>query len=318
MRVITSGTIFILLLCTVFQTTSAKAQSIYNSDALLELWPERAPLQMKWDFDEVHERTNKLRISNIHTPTIEIFLPQNAGHTTPAVVMFPGGGYSVLVYEEAGTNYAEWLNKRGIAGIVVKYRLPDWEVQSQAKFVPLIDAQRALRMVRYHSEEWNIDPDRIGIMGSSAGGHLASSLSTLFSVDTLVTLKDSIQSISARPNFSILVYPVISMYDPYAHKGSRRNLLTENFTEEDQAYFSTFRQVSGGTPPTFIIHSSDDKSVSVENSIQYYTALIDNGISSTMHVYQDGGHGFGMGNGQSSVQDWLDVLDKWLQFNGYH
>lgn len=307
----------ILLLFVAFPLHAQQVHTSYsNESTILKLWPNQAPFQLDTTINEVHERTDKLRVRYVHTPTIEVFLPEGRPSPSPAVLLFPGGGYSALVYEEAGTKYAKWLNERGLAGIVVKYRLPNWATQDSAKWVPLADAQRAMRLVRQHANQWNIDPDRIGVMGSSAGGHVASSISTLYDEKLPTGLEDVIEEQSAKPNFSILVYPVISMFDPQAHKGSRRNLLGESYTEPNQTFFSTHLRVDTETPPTFLIHSTDDKSVSVQNSMLYYNALLKHGVTSTMHIFQDGGHGFGMGEGRGSVEGWLDILEQWLIYNG--
>ncbi len=278
----------------------------------LPLWDGTPPLQKEMDLQEETVSEGIIRIGNVQIPSIEVYLPTKQIATGEAVVIFPGGGYSILAYDWEGTDFAKWLNAQGIAGIVVKYRLPKSASLMDPKEAPLLDAQRAIRMVRANSAAWNIDPDKVGIMGFSAGGHLASTLSTqyLHQVDRPL---DAIDQLSARPDFSILVYPVITFVHPSMHSGSMRALLGEAPSEELKKRFSAELNVTKETPPTFLVHAQDDKGVPVENSLLYFEALQANQVPASLHVYPKGGHGFAFGLGKGAVENWREVLLDWIK-----
>jgi acetyl esterase/lipase len=282
------------------------------SQKILPLWEGIPPLQNSSSLIEESSQEGILRISNVQIPTFEIYLPTPQIATGEAVIIFPGGGYGILAYDWEGTDFAKWLNSHGIAGIVVKYRLPISKSLSNPKEVPLLDAQRAIRLVRHHSAQWNIHPSKIGVMGFSAGGHLASTLSTQYNHQLNLT-NDSIDQISARPDFSILVYPVITFKDASAHSGSRKNLLGEQATPEQIDRFSGELNVNSETPPTFLVHAQDDQAVPIENSLLYYHALHKNGIKASLHIYPRGGHGFAFGMGKGAVENWREELLAWLK-----
>ncbi len=252
------------------------------------------------------------RISNVQTPSLEVYLPSQQIATGEAVLIFPGGGYGLLAYDWEGTDFAKWLNSHGIAGIVVKYRLPLSASLTDPKEVPLLDAQRAIRLVRKHAEEWQINPSKVGIMGFSAGGHLAATLSTSFS-HQLPLEKDAIDTLSARPDFSILVYPVISFRDAATHGGSRKNLIGDPANPELVQRFSNELQVTSDTPPTFLVHAQDDKAVPLENSLLYYQALHAHGVKASLHIYPTGGHGFAFGLDKGAVSGWRETLLDWMK-----
>lgn len=277
----------------------------------LPLWPGNPPLQNASDLKEEATQQGILRIANVQTPTIEVYLPTKQIATGEAVVIFPGGGYGILAYDWEGTDFAKWLNAKGIAGIVVKYRLPISKSLTDAKEVPLMDAQRAIRLVRKNAEAWNIDPTKVGVMGFSAGGHLASTLSTQYNHE-VNRPKDEIDAIAARPDFSILVYPVISFRDAAVHSGSRKNLVGEHASQELMDRFSGELNVNAQTPPTFLVHAQDDKGVPIENSLLYYQALHKHGVKASLHIYPTGGHGFGFGLGKGAVESWREVLLTWM------
>lgn len=199
-----------------------------------------------------------------------------------------------------GNRYCELLNAKGIAAFVLKYRLPDPISSTTPDKVPLMDAKQAMRIVRARAAEWNVNPNKIGIMGFSAGGHLASTLSTHFDEDT-------------RPNFSILIYPVISMDKNITHMGSRNNLIGKNPADAMIKLYSNELQVTANTPPTFLIHATDDDAVPVENSLLYYQALKNNKVPTEMHIYPTGGHGFGLANGNKSLESWSNLLIEWMR-----
>lgn len=251
-------------------------------------------------------------LSKVTQPTLTLFLadPKTANGT--AVVICPGGGYLHLAINKEGYKIAKWFNSLGISAIVLKYRLPSDLIMKDKTIGPLQDAQEAIRTVRRNSEKWKIDPNKIGIMGFSAGGHLASTLSTKFD-ENVYLVNDNI---SARPDFSILMYPVVSMQEAITHKGSRKYLLGENPSVELVNKFSNETQVKSNTPKTFIIHATNDKAVPVENSINYYLALKQNQVPVEMHIYENGGHGFGLGVKGTNV-NWPLACEKWLMANGY-
>ncbi len=300
-------TFTLILLSLLLMATVTQAQ-----DHTLELWPGLPPLQKEMDLKEESVREGIVRISNVQKPTIEVYLPSKQIATGKAVLIFPGGGYQILAYDWEGTDFAKWLNSQGIAGIVVKYRLPKSASLSDPKEVPLLDAQRAMRLVRHHAADWDIDPAQIGIMGFSAGGHLASTLSTQYDHE-IDRDRDDIDHHSARPDFSILVYPVISFRDAAAHSGSRNNLLGENASQELVDRFSSELQVTAETPTTFLVHAQDDEGVPIANSLLYYQALHRNQVKASLHIYPSGGHGFAFGLGKGSVSGWRNELLNWIK-----
>lgn len=279
---------------------------------IVPLWEGTPPLQNLSDLKEEATQQGILRIANVQNPTIEVYLPTKQIATGEAVVIFPGGGYGILAYDWEGTDFAKWLNSQGIAGIVVKYRLPVSKSLTDPKEVPLMDAQRAIRLVRQNAAAWNINPAKVGVMGFSAGGHLASTVSTQYNHE-VNRPKDTVDSLSARPDFSILVYPVISFRDAAVHSGSRKNLIGENASQELMDRFSGELNVNAETPPTFLVHAQDDKGVPIENSLLYYQALHKNGVKASLHIYPTGGHGFAFGLGKGAVESWREVLLAWMK-----
>lgn len=295
-----------LLLSLIMISMIVNAQEI-----ILPLWEGTPPLQKDMGLEEKAVEEGIIRIENVQIPQIEVFLPSKQMRTGQAVVIFPGGGYHILAYDWEGRDFAKWLNTQGIVGIVVKYRLPDSKSLTDAKEVPLLDAQRAIRLARHHAAEWMIDPAKIGVLGFSAGGHLASTVSTQYDHE-VDRPKDAIDALSARPDFSILAYPVISFRDAGAHSGSRRNLIGENASQELIDRFSGELNVTAETPPTFLVHAQDDGGVPIENSLLYYKALHAHKVPASLHIYPKGGHGFGFGLGKGPVDGWRDVLLDWL------
>lgn len=251
-------------------------------------------------------------VSLVSVPTLSIFIPKEIKPDQTAVLIFPGGGYSHLSMDKEGKKVAEWLNTLGIVAFVLKYRLPSDIIMKNKSVGPLQDAQEAIRYVRMNAAKWNIDPNKIGTIGFSAGGHLASTLATHFDD----TVYESKFSISARPDFSILIYPVISMENTTTHKGSQTSLLGKNPSQALLDDFSNEKKVTSQTPPTFLVHASDDGAVIPENSINYYLALKKNNIPAELHIYQNGGHGFGLGVKDTS-QFWTNDLKIWLKINHY-
>lgn len=251
-------------------------------------------------------------IRKVTEPTLKIFLADNKISKNAAVIICPGGAYALLSHDKEGDKVAEWFKSIGISAFVLKYRLPSDVIMKDKTIGPLQDAQEAIRTLRRRAQEWNLDPAKIGVIGFSAGGHLASTLSTHYN-DKVYDSKDNI---SARPDFSILIYPVISMDEAITHKGSKENLLGKNPIPEMVEKYSNEKQVTAETPKTFLVHATDDKAVPVENSINYYLALKQHQVPVEMHIYENGGHGFGLGV-QGTNKNWPKACEKWLVSNGF-
>jgi acetyl esterase/lipase len=248
----------------------------------------------------------------VSNPTLIWYKPAKVSDIHSAVIICPGGGYGALASSSEGSDVAQALSKLGISAFVLKYRLPDDLIMVDKSIGPLQDAQRSIQLLRENAKEWNIDPSKIGIMGFSAGGHLAASLSTNFSQSLISNpLKTSL-----RPDFSVLIYPVISFTDSLANKGSRDNLIGNNPSEETKRKFSNELQVSAQTPHAFLVHASNDSPVPVANSIVYYQSLLKLKIYSSLILYPGGNHGFGMNNKTTSSR-WMDDLKFWLIDNKY-
>lgn len=282
-------------------------------DLTLPLYPAgKVPNYQKTSEVEKWDTTNIVRVSLVQTPTMDVYLPAGSNATGQAVVICPGGGYAILAYNWEGADPARFLSAKGITAIVLKYRLPNSKSNITPHLTPLLDAKRAIRTVRAHAKKWRINPAQVGIMGFSAGGHLASTLATHFDAGD-ASATDSIERQSSRPDFAVLVYPVISMSKPSMHSGSRNNLIGANPDSSLAILYSNELQVTKETPPTFLIHATDDKGVPVENSLLFYQALKDKGVPAEMHIYPTGGHGFGLGIGKGYLETWTDRLVDWLR-----
>jgi acetyl esterase/lipase len=300
--------IFIALLISLSMISMIQAQ-----DITMPLWPAgKVPNYQKTDEVEKTESTDIIRISKVQNPGIAVFLPARKNATGQAVIICPGGGYAYLSYNWEGTDVAKLLNAKGITAIVLKYRLPNSKSNITPYLSPLMDAKRAMRIVRANADQWHIDKNNVGIMGFSAGGHLASTLATHFD-DGDKNSKDSIERQSSRPDFAVLVYPVITMNKGFTHMGSRNNLLGNNPDSSLVNVYSNELQVTGQTPPTFLVHATDDKAVPVENSLRFYEALKNNNVSAEMHIFPHGGHGFGLALGKGSLETWPDLLVAWMR-----
>jgi acetyl esterase/lipase len=248
-----------------------------------------------------------LRISKVSVPTLTMYEPEKQSEKRSAVIICPGGGYGILAASHEGTDVAKAFNEMGITAFVLKYRLPDDSIMVDKSIGPLQDAQRAIQLVRENAQQFNLDGAKIGIMGFSAGGHLAASASTRFTEQLIQNPKQT----SLRPDFSVLIYPVISFMDGITHKGSRMNLLGKIQTLETLQKFSNELRVTEQTPPAFLVHAGDDPAVSVANSISYYEALLKQKIYSNMIIYPHGGHGFGMNN-KTTKDKYMLNLQNWL------
>ena len=243
---------------------------------------------------------------NVINPTMQIYLPDEEKSNGTAVVICPGGGYSVVVFNAEGVRTAEEFAKNGVAAFVLKYRLPNDTTMIDKKIGPLQDAQQAIKIVRENAEKWGIDKNKIGIMGFSAGGHLASTEATHF--DKAYIENDT--GTSLRPDFQILVYPVISMQDSLTHAGSKYQLLGENPSQEITDLFSNELQVNNDTPPAYITQAGDDAVVDVDNSIEYYEALRHHNVPAEMHLFPKGNHGFVL---FQPTEEWMKPIFKWMK-----
>jgi acetyl esterase/lipase len=251
-----------------------------------------------------------LLVRKVQVPTISVYLPDPAEATGDAVVICPGGGYEVLAYEWEGTEIAERWVRQGIAAIVLKYRLPSRVSQTHPHLCPLADAKRAMRLVRYHANDWNIT-GKLGVQGFSAGGHLASTVCTQFDRG-ISESADPVERLSCRPDFSILVYPVISFSADFAHLGSRRNLLQEKPAHSLLSRFSAESQVTNETPPALLIHAIDDPVVPYQHSLVFLEALRRQGVAATMHLYPRGEHGFSQAQNDRFLATWFERCCEWL------
>lgn len=262
---------------------------------------------------EQTESKDIILVRNVQVPSIAVYLPSKRFATGQAVVICPGGGYWVEAYDLEGTDIARYLNSIGVAGIVLKYRLPTSGNTVEPHKAPLMDAQRAMRLVRANAANWNIDTAKIGVMGFSAGGHLASTLGTHFDYGNK-TSADTIERLSCRPDFMILMYPVISFTSPTMHTGSKDALLGKNPDPKLAEYYSNELQVKDDTPPAFFVHANDDKGVPVENTLLMYAALRKKNIPAELHILSEGGHGFGLGGSNDHIASWSENLRLWLNW----
>jgi len=267
--------------------------------------PDEEKLEIKYE--------NKITlISKVRKPTLTVFLPPKDKANGTAVIICPGGGYSFVAASHEGTDIARKFNELGIAAFVLKYRLPDAQVTSNPEITPLQDAQQALLTVKKRAAEWYINPSRIGIMGFSAGGHLASTAGTHFQKVVVPNKAGA----NVRPDFMILIYPVISGNPEISHQGSFNNLIGKSAPEDKVKEYSNELQVTAQTPPTFLVHASDDDVVKSENSIVFYQALLRHKVPAELHIYQKGSHGFGLHN-STTTDSWFDRCSNWLRSNGW-
>jgi len=277
----------------------------------IPLYPSSIPNSTTYPMKEIQmERDGQLTgYQSISQPTLAVYLPEEKIATGAAVVICPGGGYGMESYRAEGTIIAEAFVKKGIAAFILKYRLPSDSIMPDKSVGPLQDAQQALKTVRQRAAEWKLNPAKIGIMGFSAGGHLASTAGTHFNKSYI----PNDENVSLRPDFMILIYPVISMKEGLTHGGSRTNLLGKTPSEEQIKLFSNELQVNENTPPTWITHTGDDTVVPVENSILFYKELVRNKVPAEMHLYPAGNHGFVL---KLSTDEWMQPLFGWMQKSG--
>lgn len=260
--------------------------------------------------EEISNTGGKTRVSKISIPTLTVYLPEKEKANGTAVLICPGGGYSIVAIGHEGYDVAKEFNKIGVAAFVLKYRLPDNRIMKNKETGPLQDALQAMKIIKENASGYNINPDRVGIMGFSAGGHLAASVGTRYSEN----IPGIVSNLSLRPAFMILLYPVISFTDSLMHKGSRTRLLDSLPSPEKIAAFSPEKNVNQQTPPAFLVHAGDDATVKVANSIAFYQALRTSGIEAELHIYPKGGHGFGLTNSKTT-DSWFGRCINWMTTN---
>ena len=277
----------------------------------IDLYPKGVPNSKKAPAGTYIEKTVNTRAAKISNPTLIPFFPEKGKANGAAIIICPGGGYAILSMENEGYSIARKFNEIGVTAFILKYRLPSDSIMVDKTIGPLQDAQRAIQLVRERAQEWGISANRVGIIGFSAGGHLASTALTHFDK----ALIDNKNNISLRPDFGILLYPVISFGD-IAHKGSRDNLVGKTPSPELVDLYSNEKQVTANTPPTFLVHAEDDRTVPVMNSIVFYEAMIKAGVKGELHTYQAGGHGFGLNN-KTTKDEWFERCVNWMTANGW-
>jgi len=287
--------VYLTLIVSVLASLSLADEEVVSEFTIEQLWPGGAP-GAKGDTDN-------------DKPTLTIYLPAKEKANGTSVLICPGGGYWGLAMDHEGHQIAKWLNSNGIAAFIVKYRCKS---VGYSYPYPLLDAQRAIRTVRSRAKEFNIDPAKIGIIGFSAGGHLASTTGTHFDAGK-TDAKDAIDKVSSRPDFMILIYPVITMTEDFGHAGSKKNLLGENPDEELAKSMSSELQVTSKTPPAFLVHTREDTGVPAENSISFYLALQKAKVPAELHVFNKGGHGYGLAGYLTTASAWPDMCLEWLK-----
>jgi acetyl esterase/lipase len=281
------------------------------SQEFIPLWPEgRKP---NFNGKKVTDTIYNDRTWRVGTPGMYAFVVPKSENKGTAVLICPGGGYERISHLYNGFNLAKWYNSIGVNAFVLIYRLPHQQDLQQRYLAPLQDAQRAMRLIRQHAAQWNIIPGKVGVMGTSAGGHLASMLGTREDVSQIA---DSVDKADYRPDFMVLLSPVITM-GPYAHGGSKRNLLGSDTSKAMIQKYSSEWQVSASTPPAFIVHALNDSTVKVQNSLMFHNALIAAKINASLHIFPQGGHGIRLDDNPGSTDLWLDLLEAWLKEMGW-
>ena len=279
----------------------------------LPLWPGAAPGAPQPPAGS--EKSDGGRFTEVEVPQFVLYRPAQPNGTT--VVVIPGGGYAFSSFSNEGWPIGEWLAARGVTAMVLKYRTSAGDKLGYFYPVPLLDARRAIRTARASAKEWGTDPQKVGVIGFSAGGHLASMAATLHAEKFADETGDSVDALSARPDFAILVYPVISMGKPYAHGGSVQRLLGPQASDADKAKLNTAERVDAATPPCLLIHAVDDGPVPLQNSLDFIAACSKNKVPVSAHIFATGGHGFGA-KGRAQAEGWMDEqLAPWLQHGGW-
>jgi len=283
----------------------------YSQEKAIPLYPKGVPNSKPTPAAYVEKTNESSWIDHVSQPTLTPYFLSKDKANGAAVIVIPGGGYSGLASAHEGMAIAQEFNKIGVTAFVLKYRLPSDEIMQDKSIGPLQDAQTAIMIVRKRAAEWGIDPNKIGIIGFSAGGHLASTAGTHFDKPVI----ENKENISVRPDFMMLIYPVIT-FGEQAHVGSRENLIGKTPSAAQVDLYSNEKQITPNTPPTFLIHAEDDKTVPVQNSLLFYDALLKNRVKAEMHLFQEGGHGFGLNNSKNKGK-WFDWAASWLDENGF-
>lgn len=283
-----------------------------NAQDFIPLWPQgKMPNSKGLELEHIEERE---RISQVKTPGMYAFFTSKEENKHSAVLICPPGGYQKLTYNIAGFQFAKWLNTIGVNAFVLIHRLPNSPDLIEREKGPVQDAQRAIRIIRFHSEEWGIDMNKIGILGASAGGHLASTLGT--HNNDISSIGDSIDNFGFSPSFMILISAVINM-DAYTHVGSQKNFLGPSPSEEMKLLYSNNLQVTAKTPPTFLVHAQNDETVNPMNSLLFYQAMLKNNIIGSLHVFPQGGHSIALRNNPGSTNNWTLICEEWLEETGF-
>ncbi len=291
--------LLVLFLCWAYTVQAQEVMPLYDGEV-----PDARPAD-----DQEYAENNGEILAKVSLPTLTAFLPAKEKANGTAVIICPGGGYEVLVIQREGYKVAKAFNELGVAAFVLKYRLPSPKTMQDQSIGPLQDAQQAIKTVRQQAAAWNIHPDKIGIMGFSAGGHLASTAGTHFNKAYIANKEET----SLRPDFMLLVYPVISLSKALAHQGSKDHLLGSKPTKQQVRLFSNELQVTPDTPPTLLLHAEDDDVVNVANSIRFFEALKAVSVPAGLHIYPDGRHGFPTG---AAAKDWFNQCRLWMEQRG--
>ena len=283
----------------------------YGQEKAIPLYPNGVPNSKPTPASYIEKTNETSWITDVSQPALTPYLPAKGTANGTAVVVCPGGSYAGLASAHEGVAIAQAFNKIGVTAFVLKYRLPSDDIMTDRSIGPLQDAQTAILIVRKHAAEWGIAPNKIGIIGFSAGGHLVSTAGTHFDKPVI----ENKENISLRPDFMMLIYPVIT-FGEFAHVGSRENLIGKTPSAVQLELYSNEKQVTANTPPTFLVHAQDDKTVPVQNSLMFYDALLKNNVKAEMHLFQEGGHGFGLNNSKNKGK-WFDWATNWLEENGF-
>jgi acetyl esterase/lipase len=290
-------------------STAMMNQVQADDRTVIPIWPEGVP-GLRADASPEKEEAGG-HFSNIHQPTLTVFVPPAGQANGTAVIICPGGAYSHLAFNQEGIAPAQWYNSLGVTAFILKYRLKEY-----GQPAPLQDVLRAIRLVRSRAKEFGVRLNRIGVLGFSAGGHLTACAGTLFDAPEGRT-GSALDDTSARPDFIMLLYPVITMEAPYVHVGSLHSLLGAAPAPELVRRYSVEQQVTKSTPPAFIVQSEEDRAVPVENSLMFYEALRKAGVPAELHLYAKGPHGFGLATGLGPASEWPKLCEKWMRFNGW-
>lgn len=278
-----------------------------RAQQFMPIWPEGK----KPNFNgKVVKDSITNRVWQVGTPGVYAFIVQKEENAGTAILICPGGGYERLAYLQSGFTLAEWYNTHGISAFVLNYRLPNQTDLVNRKIAPLQDAQRAMKFIRANASQWFIQGDKIGVMGISAGGHLAGWLGE--SEEDFSLIEDALDTVNYHPSFIVLLSPVISL-GKYTHKGSRNNLLGADTTQSEIEKYSNELHVNAYVPPTFIVHALNDSAVSVQNSVMFYNALLDKHVNASLHIFPQGGHGIRLYDNPGSTESWTNLLELWLK-----